>query len=138
MSRALETLARLQRAQIDEVRITLGEIVEARAAVAARDGARVTEMTQEAALAALTPEDSPAFGTYAGRILAERQGLAREDAELALREEALRERMREAFQELKKVEHLIATQSERERMAENARELSAMDEAGIMRAARKS
>jgi flagellar biosynthesis chaperone FliJ len=48
----------------------------------------------------------------------------------------MRDRVREAYVELKKIELLIATQDERERLAENARELAALDEAASMRAAR--
>ena len=66
MSRALETLARLQRAQIDELRIALAGVGAARDTVAAKDGAKVSEMAHEAALVA--PADAPAFGAYAGRL----------------------------------------------------------------------
>mgnify|MGYP001262259938 CR=1 FL=1 len=135
MSRALETLARLQRAQIDELRIALAGVGAARDTVAAKDGAKVSEMAHEAALVA--PADAPAFGAYAGRVLGERRVLAQEDARLLAREEELREEMRLAFQELKKIEQLIASQAERERLAENARELAAMDEAAIMQATRR-
>jgi flagellar biosynthesis chaperone FliJ len=48
----------------------------------------------------------------------------------------VRERLSAAYIELKKVEHLITLQAERERVAENARELAALDEAAVLRAAR--
>ena len=137
MSRALETLARLQRAQIDEAKTALGEIVNARAMLAARDASLAADIVQEQAEAARDLAGVAAYGAYAPRVTRERSVLSREDARLALEEEAVRARVAEAYIELKKIELLIATQTERERTAENARELSALDEAAAMRAARR-
>jgi len=137
MSRALETLSRLQRAQIDEAKAALAEIVAARALLAARDLALAEEIVREQADAARDLEGVAAYGAYAPRVAQERQMLAREDARLALEEEAVRARVTEAYIELKKIDLLMATQAERERAAQNARELSALDEAAAMRAARR-
>jgi flagellar export protein FliJ len=63
--------------------------------------------------------------------------MAETDARLAEDEGALRERLSAAYIELKKIEHLLESQAERERLAENARELASMDEAAAMRAARR-
>ncbi|MDX2235385.1 MAG: flagellar FliJ family protein [Hyphomonadaceae bacterium] len=138
MSRALETLARLQRAQIDEARNALAGIVAARTMLSDRDKALMAEVAAEQIDAARDQAGVAAYGAYAPRVAQERQMLAREDARLARDEEVLRERVREAFVELKKIELLIATQAERERAAQNARELAALDEAAAMRAARRT
>ena len=138
MSRALETLARLQRAQIDEAKAALAEITAARAMLAARDTALAIEIVQEQADAQRDLAGVAAYGAYAPRVAQERQMLAREDARLALEEEVVRTRVTDAYIELKKIELLMATQAERERTAENARELAALDEAVAMRAARRS
>ena len=137
MSRALETLARLQRAQIDEAKAALGELVAARATLAARDAALAAEIVREQAEAARDLAGIAAYGAYAPRVTQERSMLSQEDTRLALEEEAVRARVAEAYIELKKIELLIATQTERERAAENARELAALDEAAAMRAARR-
>jgi flagellar export protein FliJ len=136
MSRALETLARQQRAQIDEAKVALAGVVAARHTIAVRDAAILAEMADEQIDAARDLQGVAAYGGYAPRVAAERQRLAREDARLACDEEEMRDRVREAYVELKKIELLIATQDERERLAENARELAALDEAASMRAAR--
>ena len=138
MSRALETLARLQRAQIDEAKTALAEIVNARAMLAARDESLAAEIVHEQAQAARDLAGVAAYGAYAPRVARERSMLSREDTRLALEEEAVRARVADAYIELKKIELLITTQTERERAAENARELAALDEAAAMRAARRS
>lgn len=138
MSRALETLARLQRAQIDEAKVALASVVAARAMLAERDAALVAEVAAEQIDAVRDNAGVAAYGAYAPRVAAERQRLAKEDARLAGDEAEVRERVREAYIELKKIELLIATQTERERTAENARELAALDEAAAMRASRRT
>ena len=137
MNRALETLARLQRARIDEAKSALAEVTAARAALAARDIALGEEVLREQAEATRDLDGVAAYGAYAPRVARERQTLARDDADLAREEEVMRAAVAEAYIELKKIEHLIATQSERERIAENARELAALDEAAAMRAPRR-
>ena len=137
MNRALDTLARLQRARIDEAKSALAEVTAARAALAARDLALGEEVLREQAEATRDLDGVAAYGAYAPRVARERQTLARDDADLAREEEVMRAAVAEAYIELKKIEHLIATQSERERIAENARELAALDEAAAMRAPRR-
>ncbi|MBL8557870.1 MAG: hypothetical protein JNM47_04070 [Hyphomonadaceae bacterium] len=137
MSKALNTLARLQRAQIDEARIELAEIVAAREAIAARQAALEAEIAQEQAVAVRDAEARAAYGAYAPRAAEEKRAMAETDARLAGEESALRERLSAAYIELKKIEHLMQAQEERERLAENARELASLDEAAAMRAARR-
>jgi flagellar export protein FliJ len=138
MSKALITLARLQRAQIDEAKTELAEIVSARSAIAARQVALQAEVTHEQAMAARDAEAWTAYGGYAPRVAQERRVMGESDARLAVEEEALRERLSAAYIELKKIEHLMESQAERERQAENARELASLDEAAAMRAARRA
>lgn len=137
MSRALETLARLQRGLIDEAKTELAEIVGARAAIAARAAALDIEVAHEQAMAARDATAWTAYGAYAPRVVEEKRHLAETDGALAQEEEALRVRLSDAYIELKKIEHLMEAQAERERLAENARELASMDEAAAMRAARR-
>lgn len=138
MSRALETLARLQRAQIDEAKAALASVAAARQMLADRDAALAAEVIAEQTDAQRDLAGFAAYGAYAPRVAAERQRLAAEDARLAQEEAEVRERVREAYIELKKIELLLATQEERERAAENARELAALDEAAAMRATRRT
>lgn len=137
MSKALNTLARLQRAQIDEAKIELAEVMTAREAIAARQASLEIEMQQEQALASRDADARAAYGGYAPRVAQEKRAMAESDARLAEEEGALRERLSAAYIELKKIEHLMESQAERERLAENARELASMDEAAAMRAARR-
>lgn len=136
MSRALETLARLQRSQIDTVKAAVAEIVAARAGLAARDAALVAEHLAEQGVAARDFAGLAAYGRYAPRVADQRRRIAEEDAALAAQEEVQRAALAEAYIELKKIEQLLATQAERERRAENARELAALDEAAASRARR--
>ena len=137
MSKALNTLARLQRAQIDEAKIELAEVMTAREAIAARHASLEIEMQQEQPLASRDADARAAYGGYAPRVAREKRAMAESDARLAEEEGALRERLSAAYIELKKIEHLMESQAERERLAENARELASMDEAAAMRAARR-
>jgi len=137
MSKALNTLARLQRAQIDEAKIELAEVMTAREAIAARQASLEIEMQQEQALASRDADARAAYGGYAPRVAQEKRAMAESDARLAEEEGALRERLSAAYIELKKIEHLMESQAERERLAANARELASMDEAAAMRAARR-
>lgn len=138
MSKALNTLARLQRALIDEAKAELAEVVSARASLAARQIALAAEVAQEQTMASSDAEAHAAYGGYAPRVAQEKRAMAASDARLAAEEDALRERVSAAYIELKKIEHLMAAQAERERVAENARELASLDEAASMRAARRS
>lgn len=138
MSKALNTLARLQRGLIDEAKTELAGIMTQRAALADRGAALDAEVAQEQAIAARDAHAWSAYGAYAPRVAEEKRQLAERDATLAREEEALRERLSDAFIELKKIEHLMEAQAERERLAENARELASLDEAAAMRAARRS
>ncbi|MDZ4776192.1 MAG: flagellar FliJ family protein [Alphaproteobacteria bacterium] len=137
MSKALNTLARLQRAQIDEAKIELAEIVAARASIAERQASLEIEIAQEQAMASRDADARAAYGGYAPRVAQEKRAMAETDARLAGEEAVLRERLSAAYIELKKIEHLMQAQAERERLAENARELASMDEAAAMRAARR-
>lgn len=138
MSRALNTLARLQRAQIDEAKLELAEVVAARASIAARQIGLDAEIVEEQRMAATDADARAAYGGYAPRVAQEKRAMAATDARLAQEEDALRERLSGAYIELKKIEHLMTAQAERERVAENARELASLDEAAAMRAARRS
>ena len=137
MSKALNTLARLQRAQIDEAKADLAEVVAARASIAARQIALEAEIVQEQAMAARDADAYAAYGGYAPRVAQEKRAMAETDARLATDEDALRERLSAAYIELKKIEHLMQSQAAQERLAENARELASLDEAAAMRAARR-
>ena len=137
MSKALNTLARLQRVQIDEAKAELAEIVSARAAIVARQASLEIEIAQEQSMAMRDADARAAYGGYAPRVAQEKRVMAETDARLAGDEGALRERLAAAYIELKKIEHLMEAQAERERLAENARELASMDEAAAMRAARR-
>jgi flagellar export protein FliJ len=137
MSKALNTLARLQRAQIDEAKVELAEVVAAREAITARQASLDVEVAQEQAMASRDSDARAAYGGYAPRVAQEKRAMAETDARLAGEEAALRERLSAAYIELKKIEHLMEAQAERERLAENARELASMDEAAAMRAARR-
>lgn len=137
MSSALHTLARLQRAHIDEAKHALAEIIAARTALADRDAALVAETAAEQ-LAASDAAGAAAYGAYAPRIIEARRRLAEEDARQEQHETAVRAQLSDAYVELKKIEMLLAAQAERERVAENARELAAMDEAAATRTARRT
>lgn len=138
MSKALNTLARLQRVQIDEAKTELAEVVAARASLAARQIGLEAEVADEQRMAATHEDARAAYGTYAPRVVQEKRAMAATDARLAGEEGAIRQRLSAAYIELKKIEHLMATQAERERLAENAREMASLDEAAAMRAARRT
>jgi flagellar export protein FliJ len=138
MSKALKTLARLQRAHIDEAKAELAEVISARASIAARQIDLEVEIAEEQRVAATHEDARAAYGGYAPRVTQEKRAMAATDARFAAEEGTIRERLSAAYIELKKIEHLMTAQAERERVAENAREMASLDEAAAMRAARRS
>jgi flagellar export protein FliJ len=137
MSRALDTLIRLHKERIDEVQLAVAKVQEERRALGARGDMLAAQLAAEQVFADRDPMLAATYGAYAPRIMAARTALAAEDTVLAAREETLRDAVSEAFIEMKKLEHLRTEQAERERLAENARELASLDEAAIIRAARR-
>jgi flagellar export protein FliJ len=137
MSKALGVLARLQRTRIDEIRAALADVLRAIDDLDGRVAALASEVLAEQRAAATDVAGLVLYSAIAPRMAARKTALDLQRAPLEGEEQRIRDLLAEAFIEQKKIEHLLDQADARRRRAENARDLAAMDEAAIMRAARK-
>jgi flagellar export protein FliJ len=125
---ALETLARIARRQGEDIERQLAALEARRREAHARIEAHDRAMENERALARSSVASAMAFGAYAPHALAQRQTLAAAERTLALETEALRDTLRAAFIELKKVETLIDQEAERAAVEQGRRDQAEMDD----------
>jgi len=135
---ALATLARVARRKAEEIERALAALEERRAIVERRVDAHDRTVAGEQATAAGSVDAAIAFGAYAQLALAQRRGMASERDVIANEANALRDALREAFIELKKIETLIAQDVERVQVEEGRREQAQMDDLAANMSRRQS
>jgi flagellar export protein FliJ len=128
-----ETLIRLKKFQVDEKRRKVSQIESMIAEFdrMAADLDREIETEQERA--GIHDPAHFAYPTYAKAAIQRRENLKRSADELKVQLEDAKSALRDAFEELKKVELLDERDQLRERTAENAREQTELDTIGAMR-----
>jgi flagellar export protein FliJ len=124
----LETLARVARRQAEEIERELAALEGRRRMVRSRIAAHDQALAREGELARADTDGAVAFGAYAQAALAQRRMMAAEEAALAGEAETLRDSLRDAFIELKKIELLIAQRAERAAAEEEKQEQAALDD----------
>lgn len=131
----LETLARVARRNAEEVERQLAAVEGRRRMVRQRIEAHDLTVRREGALAQGSVDGAVMFGAFAQAALAQRKLMLAEEEAFAREAEALRDVLREAFIELKKVELLIEKQAEAVAAEEERLEQNAMDDvaANMMR-----
>lgn len=136
--KALPTLIRIAKRELDELRGALGEIEMRRDAALNRLAAQAQELAAEQQAAMQTYEASRAYHGFAAAALAQRRATEAQIADLETEAGRIRALVAEAHVELKKLERLMELQAERAAAAERKAEDAALDEMATLRAARKS
>ena len=132
MAKNLNTVIRLNEWTVDERRRELGEVLRALAAL--EDGLerlRQELIKEQNAVMASPGEAGFFYGNYAQAVIGRRQtlndGIQRMEAQVA----AARERLNEAYRELKKFEVAQKTRDERQARELARREQGILDEIGL-------
>lgn len=134
--KALPTLVRIAKRDLDALRQALGEIESKRAHVAARLAAHEEAVAAEQRIARENYEGARAYGGFAAAALGRKRAMADEAAELDKEADAMRALVAQAHMELKKIERLMELEAERRAVAERRREDAELDEIATIRAAR--
>jgi flagellar export protein FliJ len=135
--KALPTLVRIAKRDLDILQRALGEQNLLRANIDNRIAAHDQSIAQEQALAARDYEGARAFSGYIGGALAGRQRLVEEGRVIDQEIERLRDLISAAHIEMRKFERLLEMQDEREKAQRERREDAEMDERATLQAGRK-
>ncbi|MGE3248943.1 MAG: flagellar FliJ family protein [Hyphomonadaceae bacterium] len=135
--KALKTLIRLAKEEVEIVRRALADAEGAHQRALQRIAALSTDIQreQEEALKAMSAWST--YGGYAAARAQDRRLLNDEERATADHALVLRARLAEAHVELKKLEKLAELRAAREAEGERKREQDALDEAAVLRAGRK-
>ncbi len=138
MAKHLKNLIRLNDWQVEEKQRALGELLSAVAKLEAKRRQLEEEMVRERKAAAEAPgEIGIYYGNFAKAALARRRALEKAIAEGEVEVAAARDRLREAYRELKKYEVAQAQRDAREAAERDHREQLFLDEIGIQAFVRK-
>ena len=130
--RSLETLIRVRRRQLDQLRRdvaaleTLAEDLRGQAAALEED-----VKSQQAAAKRGAPEVAFSYSNFAQWAIERRARLAASIADVDGRLEATRAQVAEAFQDLKRFDIVLANRQARAREDANRREQAVLDEIGL-------
>lgn len=138
MAKHLKNLIRLNDWQVEEKQRALGELLTAVAALETKRRQLEEEMVRERKAAAEAPgEIGIYYGNFAKAALTRRRALEKAIAEGEAEVAAARDRLREAYRELKKYEVAQAHRDAREAAERDHREQLFLDEIGIQAFVRK-
>ena len=138
MAKHLQNLIRLHDWQVEEKQRALADLLKAVAALEAKRRQLEDEMVRERRAAAEAPgEIGIYYGTFAKAALIRRHALEAAIAEGEAEVTAARDRLREAFRELKKYEVAQAQRDARQAAERDHREQLFLDEIGIQAFVRK-
>ena len=124
----LDTLSRIARREAENIERQLAAVEGRLWMVRERIRAHDSAMFGEQELARTTTEGALAFGAFAQLALSQRRMIVAEEEALAGEVNMLRDTLRDAFIELKKIEILIDQQAQRAAQEETRQEQIAMDE----------
>ena len=131
-----DTLMRLKRFQVDERRRRVVQIEMMIAEFRRMSAELDREIAVEEAKAGISDPAHFAYPTYARAATQRRDNLRRSARDLHEQLDDAKAQLGEAFEELKKVEILNDRERSAERAVETARDLVAMNQIGLSRAAR--
>ncbi len=135
--KALPTLVRLAKRELDVLQRELGEQNLKRANVDARAAAHEEAIRREQQLAMKDYDGARAYGGYVAIALAGRRNLEAEGQIIDQEVARLRGLIQEAHVEMRKFERLLEIQDAREKILAERREDAEMDERATLRAGRK-
>jgi flagellar export protein FliJ len=132
---AFETLARVARREAEGIERALAIVEQRRRNVADRIAAHDRNVLEEQKRGAQSPDAALAYGAFAQAALMQRRVMVNEETILAAEAGALRDALRDAFIELKKIETLIEAQAKRAAQEAERLEQAQMDDvaANMMR-----
>lgn len=136
MTRSHEPLIRLARFKVEELQKQMAELDRSKAALNDQIERLEASVPEEQAEATKSKEGYLAYGSYAQAVIKRKDNIRASLAEVEAQADALRERLSEAFQELKKYELLEERRLARAQQALRAAEQDELDEIAQVRHAR--
>ena len=129
--RSLDSLVRLHRWKVDELRRETATLERLAADLAAQADALAAEVAHEQEVAAADQAVGLAYGPYAAVAVERRRRIESSRAEVAARIATLRETLRSAFIELKRHEQLRDQRLERQRLQRERKAAALLDEISL-------
>ncbi len=131
MSKALATLVRMHRWQLDEKRKTITELERLRDGLREQQRRLEDELGAETAKAGETLEAARTFPAYLAELRARQDKLARSIEDVETQIEAANVELAETFREYKKHETVLANRLRRARFEADRRQQLALDEMAL-------
>ena len=129
--RSLETLLRLHRWKVDEIRREIAALGKLLDDLAEKDSAIVAEMKRERAIAAGDPAAARGYGPFVAAALDRRRRLAQTRSEIEARLATRQEALRDAYAELKRHEKLRDQRAARDAAIRERKAAQLLDEIAL-------
>jgi flagellar export protein FliJ len=133
MTRSHEPLIRLARFKVEELQKQMAELDRSRQALVNQIERLEASVPEEQAVAEQSKEGYLAYGSYAQAVIKRKENIRLSLDEVEVQADALRARLSEAFQELKKYELLEERRLARIEQAVRAAEQDELDEIAQIR-----
>ncbi len=138
MTRSHEPLIRLARFKVEELQKQMSELDRSKAALNSQIERLEASVPEEQAAATQSKDGYLAYGSYAQAVIKRKENIRLSLDEVETQVDALRERLAEAFQELKKYELLEERRLARAEQAVRSAEQDELDEIAQTRHRRTS
>jgi len=138
MSRSHEPLIRLARFKVEELQKQMAELDRSRSALIGQIERLEASVPEEQAAATESKEGFIAYGSYAQAVIKRKENIRLSLDEVEVQADALRDRLSEAYQELKKYELLEERRLAHAQQAMRAAEQEELDEIATIRHHRRS
>jgi flagellar FliJ protein len=133
MTRSHEPLIRLARFKVEELQKQMAELDRSKAALNGQIERLEASVPEEQAAATDSKEGYVAYGSYAQAVIKRKENIRLSLSEVEVQADALRDRLSEAFQELKKYEVLEERRLSRAQQALRTAEQEELDEIAQIR-----
>lgn len=135
--KSLNTLIRLQKRKVDDLRRNLAQIENQKQQMLDRIAALEDELQRELQLGEKSPEMAAFFGDFVGRIRKRKLEITEEIKKIEKKIDVAREQVRLAFGELKRYEIVRDRRLEEAKKLREKREGEELDEIALQRHVRK-
>lgn len=133
MARSHEPLIRLARFKVEELQKQMAELDRSKQALINQIERLEASVPEEQAIATQSKDGYLAYGSYAQAVIKRKDNIRASLSEVEAQSDALRERLSEAFQELKKYELLEERRLARAEAAVREAEQAELDEMASIR-----
>ncbi len=133
MTRSHEPLIRLARFKVEELQKQMAELDRSKAALISQIERLEASVPEEQAIATQSKDGYLAYGSYAQAVIKRKDNIRASLTEVEAQSDALRDRLSEAFQELKKYELLEERRLARAETALRESEQAELDEMASIR-----